>query len=119
MINNFGWMQLLSSDTKQSQNFYGQLFDWSLEPQTKTESETAVLINAGEGMCAGIAQNDINSPPQWVPYVNVADINTYTEKAKKLGAEVIIPITDIGEGQGFYSVFKDPSGALLGIWGPK
>ena len=64
-------------------------------------------------------QADKNAPPQWISYVNVDDIKSYTEKAQKLGAQVIVPITDIGGGQGFYSVFKDPTGAVLGLWGPK
>ena len=119
MKNTFGWMQLLSSDPKKAQAFYGQLFNWSISEQPKDGGKTYTTIDAGEGSCGGIVQGDKNVPTHWVSFVNVDDIKVSTEKAKNLGAQIIVPITDIGGGQGFYSVFKDPTGAVLGLWGPK
>jgi len=49
----------------------------------------------------------------------VDDIHKYKDKAESLGAQIIVPITDLGEGQGSFCVFKDPTGAVLGLWGPK
>jgi|ERR1700722_5332286 len=119
MKNIFGWMQLTASDPQKAKAFYSQLFKWSFDSKTKKEGATYIEIDAGEGLCAGIDQGETKEESRWVPFVNVNDIHEYTEKAKKLGAQVIVPVTDIGGGKGFYSVFVDPTGAVLGLWGPK
>ncbi len=119
MTNQTGWIQLLAPETTKAETFYGQLFNWSMNQKPTQDGKPYVIIDAGKGQCGGIVQIDKNVTPQWVSYINVDNINTYTEKAKSLGAEIIVPITEVGNDQGYYSVFKDPSGAVLGLWGPK
>lgn len=120
MKNTFGWMQMKSSDLKGAQSFYEHLFHWKLTHQPKGEKKPPyILIDAGEGPCAGIAQSEDGEGSQWIPFVNVSDIHEYTEKAEKLGAKIVVPITDLGGGEGFYSVFVDPTGAVLGLYSPR
>ncbi len=119
MTNNFAWLQLQTSDAKKAESFYGQLFKWTMNTMPVSGGYTYTQIDAGEGSFAGITQGDTSSPPQWISYITVDDIKSYTEKAQKLGAQIIVPVTDIGGGQGYYSVFKDPTGAILGLYGQK
>ncbi len=118
MKNTFGWMQLGTSDSKKAKDFYGKLFDWSLtEKAMKGKVDAYLEIDAGEGPCAGISQSE--NQPHWTAFVNVSDIHEYTDKAEKLGAKIMVPITDLGGGEGFFSVFMDPTGAVLGLYAPK
>lgn len=121
MKNTFGWMQMRTSDPKKAKEFYRHLFHWTMTPQHKKAGETMpyIEIDAGEGPCAGIAQGDNKDTSQWIPFVNVSNIHDYTEKAEKLGAKIIVPITDLGGNEGFYSVFVDPTGAVLGLYAPR
>lgn len=120
MKNTFGWMQMGSSDPKKAKEFYGKLFDWSLtDTKMKAGGHPYIEIDAGEGPCAGIAQGDNKNESHWIAFVNVPDIHESTEKAEKLGAKIIVPITDLGGGEGFYSVFVDPTGAVLGLYAPR
>ena len=119
MKNTFGWMQLGASDPKEAKTFYGKLFDWSLTEKKMDGGHSYIEVDAGEGPCAGIAQGDNKNESHWIPFVNVSDIHEYTAKAEKLGAKVIVPITDLGGGEGFYSVFIDPTGAVLGLYAPR
>lgn len=121
MKNTFGWMQLGTSDPKKAKDFYGKLFEWSLTEKTMHNKEgySFIEVDAGEGPCAGIGQGENKDHPQWTAFVNVSDIHEYTDKAEKLGAQIIVPITDLGGGEGFFSVFKDPMGAVLGLYAPK
>jgi len=118
MSNTFTWLQLLSDNPKKSQDFYGKLFNWNMSTQP-IEGGSHTTIDAGNGSFGGITQVDKSMPPQWISYISVDDIKTYTEKAKTLGAEIVFPVTEIGGDQGFYSIIKDPDGAILGLWGPK
>lgn len=119
MKNTFGWMQLRTSDLHKAQSFYDQLFEWSLASKTLEGGEPYIDIDAGEGSCAGMSQGETKEPSHWVPFVNVKDIYAATEKAKSLGAQIIVPITDLGGEEGQYSVFLDPTGAVLGLYAPK
>ncbi|MDZ4323350.1 MAG: VOC family protein [Alphaproteobacteria bacterium] len=121
MKNTFGWMQMGASDPKKAKEFYGHLFHWTMtEQHKKADGEMSYIeIDAGEGPCAGIAQGENKNVSQWIPFVNVTDIHEYTAKAEKLGAKIIVPITDLGGDEGFYSVFIDPTGAVLGLYAPR
>ncbi len=39
--------------------------------------------------------------------------------SKDLGADIVLPVTDLGSNEGFISVFKDPTGAVIGIHSQK
>jgi len=119
MKNTFGWMQLETSDPKVAREFYEKLFKWTLTSKEMHGGGKFIEVDAGEGPCAGIAQGDGPNESQWIPFVNVNDIHEYTEKAEKLGAKVVVPITDLGGNEGFFSVFVDPIGAVLGLYAPE
>jgi predicted enzyme related to lactoylglutathione lyase len=64
---------------------------------------------------AGLMKNpQPNVPSFWLPYVCVADCDSSAGKAKELGANVVVPPTDIPS-VGRISVIIDPLGAGLGI----
>lgn len=119
MKNTFGWMQLASKDPKGIQNFYSQLFDWSFTHKETGQHSSYTEIDAGEGPCGGIAKGENEGESHWIPFVNVKDIHAITQKAESLGAKIVVPITDLGGEEGFYSVFVDPNGAVLGIYQPR
>ncbi len=118
MKHTFSWMQLITNDSKKAENFYSQLFNWKMN-NDNLSGTPHTIIDAGDGTFAGIVQDGSNTTPSWISYINVDDINAYTDKATQLGAQIIVPITEIGGEQGFYCVFKDPTGAILGLWGPR
>jgi predicted enzyme related to lactoylglutathione lyase len=51
----------------------------------------------------------------WMNYVDVPSIDAAVNKAKKLGAEVVLPKTSV-PGVGAYAAIKDPQGNLCGLW---
>nr|MBA2540470.1 VOC family protein [Deltaproteobacteria bacterium] len=53
-------------------------------------------------------------PHAWLPYVAVANTDATAEKAKKLGATIVVPPTDIPN-VGRFAVLVDPQGSALGI----
>lgn len=119
MKNTFCWVQLGSVDPKVAKQFYEHLFHWKITPQKMDGDKAYLEIDAGEGPCAGIAQRDADKESRWLPFVSVEDIHESTNKAKDLGADIVVPVMDLGNNQGFMSVFKDPTGAVLGMHSKK
>ena len=56
-------------------------------------------------------------PPNWSIYFGTSDADNSVEKAKSLGATVIVPPSDI-PGIGRFSVLKDPQGAVFSVFQP-
>ena len=117
MKNTFGWMQLQTASIDDARDFYSQLFEWQVEHKGMADDESYTEIDAGEGPCAGISLNP-DAPPMWLPFVNVSDINMYTQKAEELGGNILNPPAEIGDGMGWYSVIQDTTGAVIGLYQP-
>jgi hypothetical protein len=55
-----------------------------------------------------------NAPSLWIPYVEVKDVASATEKAKSLGATVIKENQTVPD-MGVFSLITDPTGATIGL----
>jgi uncharacterized protein len=116
MANPFVHIELHTHDPEKAKEFYGKLFDWTLEDYTDMNY---TIIKVGEGTGGGIMKSPVpDALPQWVPYVLVDDIGASTEKAKSLGATVLSGVTEIPE-MGWFSMLLDPTGAAFALWKPK
>ena len=78
---------------------------------------TYTMIGVGEGTGGGMMA-DTKTPPQWLAYVGVDDLEAMTKRAKELGATVLQDVMEVGE-YGAMSVIRDPTGAVLALWKAK
>jgi predicted enzyme related to lactoylglutathione lyase len=117
MTNPFVHVELNTTDPKKAQSFYGKLFDWKTE-ETEVPDGTYTMIDVGEGTGGGMLKQKMpGAPSEWLPYIAVDDIEAATEKARKLGGEVMKGVTEIPE-MGWFSIITDPTGAHFGLWKP-
>ncbi len=109
MSETFVWFHNGSEKPADSVTFYERLLGWkgSEGPPGMT------MLARGEGPFAAVMPAKGKSGG-WVPYVQVDDVEAATNRAAKLGAEVL---EDRTRGPaGTYSVVRDPGGALLALW---
>jgi uncharacterized protein len=116
MANPFVHVELHTQDPEKAKKFYKDLFDWKFEDVPDMDY---TIINVGEGTGGGMMKCPMpeNARPQWVPYVLVDDIVASTGKAKSLGAELLLDVTEV-PGAGQFSMFLDPTGAAFALWKP-
>jgi len=118
MGNPFVHIELNTADVAKAKAFYGQLFDWKLEDFPAGEMPYT-MIRVGSGTGGGMMKNPMpGAPSVWIPYIEVPDIETVTEKAKALGATIYKGVTEV-MGAGWFSIAGDPTGAVFGLWKPK
>ena len=111
------WTDLSTGDPARAQKFYSDLFGWEISPGEKDPSGYLHIKN-GDHFIGGIppAQSrDPNSPPHWLIYFNVADVDASAAKAKELGANFYVPPMTI-EDVGRMAVMADPQGAVSAIF---
>jgi hypothetical protein len=113
----FSWTELLTRDVEGSKKFYKELLGWEMDEMPMTEGAYTVLKAGGQGVGGIMAmppQIPSQVPPHWAPYVTVNDVDAVAKKAQKLGAEALVPPTDIPSVGRFYT-FRDPQGAILSV----
>jgi predicted enzyme related to lactoylglutathione lyase len=120
MANAFVHVELQTNDLARAKDFYGRLFAWKLQDvPLPGGAGTYTMIDVGEGTGGGMMASPAPGiPPHWLAYVGVDDIRASTQKARELGAKVVMDVTEVGE-YGTMSVITDPTGAMLAMWQPK
>jgi uncharacterized protein len=112
----FCWNELYTTDAKKVGDFYANLFGWSREPMPTPMGEYTVF-KKGDSQAAGMMQitkEMTGMPPHWVVYFAVDDSDRTVEKAKGMGAQVMVPPTDIPN-IGRFAILNDPQGADFAV----
>jgi hypothetical protein len=96
--------------------FYSELFGWKFQkaPIPGPEYWLCDTGSDGPGINGAVMQRQHPQQP-WMNYVDVPSIDAAVNKAKNLGAEVVLPKTSV-PGVGAYAAIKDPQGNLCGLW---
>jgi predicted enzyme related to lactoylglutathione lyase len=113
--NPFVHLELHTGSLADACSFYTRLFGWRAQRVAVSERSYQTL-EVGAGVEGGVVECTTERP-LWLPYVEVADVATTTERAQDLGASVLL---DPREGPvGWRSVVADPAGGEVALWQPK
>jgi uncharacterized protein len=88
--------EITGADGSALQNFYKELFDWKID--ANNQWQYGVVETGGDGgINGGIAGNEDGATGGRVTvYAAVDDMQAYLDKAERLGATVVMPVTDMG-----------------------
>lgn len=108
-------LELHTGDLPRACAFYAGLCGW--RPQRLQAGRRSYLaLELGGGLGGGVVQCGTRRS-LWLPYVEVAEIGAATERARRLGATVLL---EPREGPaGWRSVVTEPTGAEIAFWQPK
>jgi uncharacterized protein len=117
-----GWMtkplvhlELHTANLPAASAFYAGLCGWRPE-QITVSSGSYHALEMGEGLGGGIVECAARRP-LWLPYVEVPDVAEATERARRLGAKVLL---EPREGPaGWRGVVAAPAAGELAFWQPK
>ena len=119
MANPFVHVELETTDVAKAKSFYGKLFDWQLEDMPMGDGSTYTLIGVGDGTGGGMMKSPLpGGQSMWLAYILVDNVRTATRKARELGASLCKDVTEV-PGMGWFSIFNDPTGAMLALWQPQ
>jgi predicted enzyme related to lactoylglutathione lyase len=108
-------LELHTGDLPRACAFYGLLCGWRPE-RIDTSSGTYWGLGLGDEFGGGVVECD-TPRPLWLPYVEVADVARTTERARRLGASVLL---EPREGPaGWRSVVAAPAAGEIAFWQPK
>jgi uncharacterized protein len=116
IVNKPAWVDLSSSDTAASRDFYAKVFGWQVEVNPDPQYGGYALAKLDGKDVGGIGGTQSpDAPTAWNIYIGTDDINDLARKAQAAGGTVVAPPFDVGD-QGRMAVFQDPSGAFISAW---
>jgi predicted enzyme related to lactoylglutathione lyase len=108
-------LELRTDNLPRACAFYTQLFGWRTET-VHTSAGCYVTVELGRRIDGGVVEHD-RGRPFWLPYVEVRNIAEAAERARLLGASVLLPPR---EGPaGWRSIVAAPACGEIALWQPK
>lgn len=105
-------LELHTGDLPQARTLYGELCGWSSR-QTDTAAGSYLELELGRGFGGGIVECGTRRPT-WLPYVEVSEIHAATERARRLGASVLLEPRACP--MGWRSVVSTDAGGEIAFW---
>jgi predicted enzyme related to lactoylglutathione lyase len=114
-VGKFVWHEQVSSDPKQAQAFYTDLFGWGAEAFGGSDY---TMISSGGAAHGGYGQAMEGAPPpHWLNHVQVDDVDATVERAKQAGGSLAAGPFDMPD-VGRMAIVGDPQGAYVGVYRP-
>jgi uncharacterized protein len=108
--------EINSSAAAELAQFYGEAFDWRLEPDgpdyTQIHTEGVCAGSGAPGIDGGIGVSDAGD--DFVTfYVQVPDVDEALGRIVALGAEIVTAPAEAG--RVVFAIFRDPAGNRIGL----
>lgn len=118
----FVWYELHTTDPKAAKAFYTEIIGWSTKKFEGPMDYTMWTLRDGTGV-GGLMElsaeaRKMGAPPHWLAYIGTPETDTTVNKAKSLGAKVLVPAMDIPT-VGRFAVLQDPQGAVFAPFTPQ
>ncbi len=110
----FFWYDLMTTDTKAAQKFYGDVIGWGAQDSGTPGVDYTLFTVDGQGV-AGLMPipedaRKTGARPSWMGYIAVDDVDEAATRLQQKGGKVHRPPTDV-PGVIRFSVVSDPQGA--------
>lgn len=108
-------LELHTGDLPAARDFYAELCGWRPE-RIDNRHGSYLALALGRGLGGGMVECETKRS-LWLPYVQVPEVNTATERARELGSSVLL---EPREGPaGWRSVVATPAGGEVAFWQQK
>jgi uncharacterized protein len=111
----FSWVDLSTNDQDAAKAFYAELLGWDYEDNPIGDGMLYTMARLRGRNVAAIFTG--REPPHWNSYVTVEDADASAQRARDLGATVLVEPMDVFDA-GRMAVLQDPQGAVLSLWQP-
>lgn len=114
MSNEFIRGRLYAKNMTEMEGFYRSVFaDWRFKKETVNGTEY-LFISTGNGPGGEMVTTGGKG---WIPFADVDDVEIALKAAQRNGGSIVENKTKFVNG--YYGIFKDPEGSVIGVWGKK
>lgn len=119
-VGSITWMDLTVQPAVKVRDFYKAVVGWkSANVDMGGYSDFCMNQPADGKTVAGVCHargENANLPPQWLIYINVANLKRSLAACRRRGGKVVCPVRKLGGGK--MAVIRDPAGAVAALFEP-
>lgn len=108
----FSWFELHVPDAKAVEDFYSQLFGWTIDWQEMPNGPYGVFKIGEVGIGGMVSTQGEGMPPAWAAYVTVHDFEAHSKRVSDAGGQAVMEAVTV-PGVGTFAYVADPQGAVL------
>jgi predicted enzyme related to lactoylglutathione lyase len=112
------WVDLMTSDTERSREFYGQVFGWTAEEPAEGFGGYFNFRKDGVLVAGCMPSQRPEMPDVWSVYLATDDARKTVDAPSAHGGRILVDAMDVAD-LGTMAVVSDPGGAAIGIWQPR
>jgi len=108
--------ELMSKDPAKVADFYQKIFGWKIEHRPELNYRIVNTQSAG-GINGGILKPERSEPwpGNMTMYISVDDLAAYRKRIVDAGGQIHVQEQEV-PGMGWFSLFTDPEGRMIGLW---
>ncbi len=116
----FSWHELATTDYNAAFAFYRAVFDWERTSEFDMGPMGTYLMFGQRGRAYGGMFNHQGdaTPPRWLSYIGVADVNPASEAVRRLGGSILNGPMEVPNGD-WIATARDPQGGSFALQSPK
>lgn len=116
----FSWIEIPVLDIERAARFYGQLLDQEVTITDAPPRRMATLYFEPNEVGGSLLQAPDFKPGSQGPHVYLnagrgSDLEKMIERVRSLGAEIVLPVTPMGN-DGRFASFRDTEGNILSLF---
>lgn len=116
--NSFSWAELHARGLDKDKQFYKKVFGWGdkVSPIGEGQGDYTEFLLNGESIAGAMDQEGTEpegTPPYWMVYFEVVDLDRSHQKAVDIGGREMVPPSPYPGGR--FSIVADPQGAMFGL----
>ena len=111
----FCHIEIPVKDINKAKEFYETIFNWKVQIETGF-TDYAFFSTGEEGVGGAFTKSDKTAKGEIMLHIEVEDIPKTLENIEKNKGKIVQEKTEIGGDLGFYAVFEDNFGNVLGLW---
>jgi predicted enzyme related to lactoylglutathione lyase len=118
LVNGHGrlsWNELATTDLDGASKFYSELFGWDVSSVDMGGQPYRVAAVEGHGNGGIRPVMPEGTPPHWLVYLGVDNLDAAASKVPELGGNVMVEPMDIGDGNRI-AVAQDPQGGIFALY---
>lgn len=117
-VHAINWFEIPVTDFARAKAFYEAVLDTTIESIDMGPMTMGFLPSSQDGVGGALVQGEGNNPTHDGSriYLNVGvDLAPGLARVEAAGGKIVLPKTEIGNDFGFYALFEDTEGNLLGF----
>ena len=115
-LGTWNWFHLFVKNPEVAGGFYRQVFNYDVEPDSRTGKKSELMFSSGEFNRGGVSvlSEGKDAKPGWLGVIRVANIDETIARVPALGGEVIVAPHGTTYGSRF-ALISDPTGGTVGV----